>query len=225
MSNAVTQKVMRCLVPILKAASFTETIARDVSRRQSELSTNPQLQRALRQQSRQEAAHAAGFDAALIYMGVRAPADTPLIGAVEEFGRRLSSDLEAGHLAASMFGLQCVLEGLGSVALEPTPGELTKAGDRLVPLRDIVLHQEIAHRRLGEVWVPRLYQAASPEGRGIIDAARRDYVALAQGIVEAGLPILEELVTDREHFQRSAHKYIETLRTAQPTVELEGVVS
>lgn len=203
----MTERVLKALAPIMMAARRTEQIARDVSKRQAELAPNPGLQRALWQQSRQEAAHAAGFDAALQYLGACAP-PVRMLTALEELGARLHSDLDAGQLPSSMIGLQYVLEGLGSIALEPPPGDLARVGDKFVPLRNLVLHQEMAHRRLGEVWVPRFAARSSPSERACLVTAGRDYAALASSIVEAGLPLLEDLETDRDHYLRVSRSFV-----------------
>lgn len=206
----MTEQVLKALSPIMMAARRTEQIARDVSKRQAEIAPTAGLRQALRQQSRQEAAHAAGFDAALQYLG-ESSASGRMLDALEDLGARLHADLDGGDLPSSMIGLQYVLEGLGSIALEPPPGEFARLGDQFVPLRKLVLHQEMAHRRLGEVWVPRFAAALTTAERGRLVAAGRDYAALAHAVVEAGLPLLEGLETDRDHFLRASRSFVTSL--------------
>lgn len=43
-----------------------------------------------------------------------------------------------------------------TASLEPPPRGTRHLGERFVPLRGLLVQQELAHRRLGEVWVPRL---------------------------------------------------------------------
>jgi len=206
----MTARVLKALSPIMMAARRTEQIARDVSKRQAELATTAGLRQALRQQSCQEAAHAAGFDAALQYLG-ESSAPLCMLDALEDLAARLHADLDRGDLPSSMIGLQYVLEGLGSIALEPPPGDLARLGDKFVPLRKLVLHQEMGHRRLGEVWVPRFAAALSTYERSRLSAAGRDYAALANAVVEAGLPLLEGLDTDRDHYLRASRAFVTSL--------------
>lgn len=210
------ESVMRALGPIMIAARRTEEIARDVARRQSDLAPTPALRHALLQQSRQESAHAAGFAAASAYLG---PATAPhrMLQALEQLGARLHADIDAGDLGSSMIGLQYVLEGLGSIALEPPPGELARIGDKFVPLREMVLHQEQGHRRLGEVWVPRIAATVTERQRSRMEAAGRDYAAIAHSVVEAGLPLLADLNTDYAHYERMSRAFVTSLHE-QPLV-------
>ncbi len=204
------ERVIRALGPIMIAARRTEEIARDASRRQSDIAPTTGLRHALLQQSRQESTHAAGFAAASSYLG---PATAPhrMLQALEELGARLDADLDAGDLGSSMIGLQYVLEGLGSIALEPPPGDLAKIGDKFVPLRKMVLHQEQGHRRLGEVWVPRIAAMATEQQRARMEAAGRDYATIAHSVVEAGLPLLADLNTDYAHYERASRSFIANL--------------
>lgn len=206
----MNRNVLRALAPILVAARRTEQIARDVSLGQAKLAPLSSLQHALREQSKQEATHARAFEAALELLGEGRPPERMLV-ALDAFGRRLDTDLAAGRLASSMFGLQYVLEGLGGVALSPPAGHFAQIGDKFVPLRDLVLHQEIAHRRLGEVWVPRLASQLAEEDRSELSTASREYGDLATAVVEAGLPLLEDLEADRNHYVAAASSFLESL--------------
>jgi len=206
----MTRQIMRSLVPILASARRTEEIARDVAAEQASRAPAPALQRSFREQSKHEAMHARAFDAALDLLGSGNPPER-MLKALNEFSARLLSDVSAGRLAASMFGLQYVLEGLGAVALSPPESNFARIGDRFVPLRELILHQEVAHRRLGEVWVPRLAALLGEEERAEFAVASRVYVDLAAAVVEAGLPMLEELETDRNHYLRAAGNFLESL--------------
>ncbi|TFZ01045.1 hypothetical protein EZ242_06520 [Ramlibacter rhizophilus] len=111
-------------------------------------------------------------------------------------------DVQAGRLAASLLGLQCVLEGLACAALAPPPGELARMADAWVPLRPLVLHQEMAHRKLGTTWVARLAPADGAELR----SARADYVALGGELLEAGLSSLDCLAADADHYRAAVRR-------------------
>lgn len=219
----MNRHVLKALVPVLGAARLTEEIARDVSLGQAGLALVPGLQHALREQSKQESMHAKAFEGALELLGANAPPEK-MANALDAFGRRLKRDLAAGRLACSMFGLQYVLEGLGGVALSPPAGHFAQIGDTFVPLRDLVLHQEIAHRRLGEVWVPRLAAHLDEKGRADLVVASREYGDLAAAVVEAGLPLLEDLDTDRNHYVAASASFLEALdleRLLSPIRETE----
>ena len=179
MSSSIDTGAARQLVPLLAAAQEAERIARDIAAAQAAISPVPALQRALRQQSRQEAVHAAVFASALACLPGRAVCPPRLAVALGGFRHRLEVDVAAGRLAASMFGLQHVLEALGHVALQPPGGQLARLGDRFIPLRGVLADQELGHRRLGEVWVPRLAQPFGALQRRALREAGGVYLALA----------------------------------------------
>lgn len=184
------------LRPLLAAIVSAEELTRDISLQQARLAPPP-LARALAQQSRQEALHAVTFRAAHGCLPGNASCPARVQRAMGAFRARLQADLDSGRLAASLLGLQCVLEGVACVALAPPPGELARLADRLVPLRSLVAHQESAHHRLGEVWVARLAPAAGPA----LAAAAADYAVLARELVEAGLDTLACLAADAQHYR------------------------
>jgi hypothetical protein len=195
------------LGPLLAAITIAEEISRDVSARQALLAP-ARLARTLRRQSWQEAAHAAVFRTALHCLPGRYACPPAVHAALSAYTSRLHADLDRGALAASMVGLHCVLEGFAAVALQPPAGALAAGADTLVPLRPFILHQEQAHQRLGEVWVPRLLpitqQRASSAG---------EYCALADALLEAGLAEFECLQEDAASYrERVAAELRSTMR-------------
>ncbi len=197
---------LRRLAPLLAALRQAEAISRDVALAQSALAPAPALRQALRLQSRQEAMHAAAFGAALALAGRRAACPPRLERALAEYRRRLEADVAAGALAASMHGLQCVFECLGEVALQPPAGALARLGDRLLPLRALLLAQEEAHHRLGERWVARLGAGAEPADAAALAAARAAYPALAEAAVEAGVEAFGDFEADGRVFAEAARE-------------------
>lgn len=193
---------VRHLAPLLAAVSIAEEISRDVSRRQAAIAPTV-LRRPLGLQSRQEAVHAATFRAALQCLPGSGRCPDRLVQTLRAFEARLHADVDNGDLAASMLGLHCVLEGLGCIALEPPPGELARLADRAVPLRSFIRHQEEGHRRLGEVWVPRL--AAGTAG---LRLACEDYLALAQAVLTAGLETLDCLAGDAAYYGEAVSRHL-----------------
>jgi len=198
------------LAPLLVAVTAFEEMSRDITRRQSALATAPGLARALLRQSHQEAAHAALFHGALRLTGVRATCPSRLDRALAACRSRLADDLERGDLACSMLGLHRVLEGLGSVALQPPAGDLGRLGNHLVPLRALVLKQEEAHQQLGELWVERLGDHRRPA----LQQACRTYVELADEVADAGLSAFDGYCMDRALYLAGSRVHLDRIRAA-----------
>lgn len=197
------------LAPLLVAVTTFEEMSRDITRRQSALAAAPGLARTLLRQSRQEAMHAAVFHGALRLTGMRADCPPRLADALTHCRSRLEDDLDRGDLASSMLGLHCVLEGLGGVALQPPAGDLGRLGDRLVPLRALVLKQELAHQHLGTLWVGRL-----GGDRRALQAACRSYVGLAEEVVDAGLAAFGGYAMDRALYLAGSRDHLDRVRAA-----------
>lgn len=197
---------MRRVVPLLAAAREAEHVARDIAAAQARIAPAAALQRALYHQSRQEAVHAAAFTAALACLPGRAACPPRLANALAGFRQRLEADVAAGRLAASLFGLQHVLEALGHVALQPPGGELAGLGDQLVPLRGLLAQQELGHRRLGEVWVPRLAQRLDAQQRRALRDAGSGYLDLAREAVDAGLDACAGFADDRRYYAQATQE-------------------
>lgn len=195
------------LGPLLAAVTLAEEISRDISARQALLAPAP-LGRALARQSWQETVHAAVFRSALQCLPGRAACPAALEQALRRYAAQLHDDLDRNDLAASMIGLHCVLEGFGAVALRPPPGALARLADRIVPVRSFILHQELGHQRLGQVWVERL--GGDPAG---LDAALRIYVELAEASLQAGLNTLECLAADREYYEGAVRAHLDSVGT------------
>jgi len=195
------------LSPLLSAVTLAEEISRDVSARQALLAPWP-LSRALRRQSWQETSHAAVFRTALQYLPGKSSCPEPLQKALRTYAAQLHADLDRNALAASMVGLHCVLEGLGAVALQPPPGELARLADRVVPVRSFILHQELGHQRLGEVWVSRL--VAEPARLG---SALGIYIELAEAVLQAGLITLNCLAVDGDYYREAVRAHLRSAKS------------
>lgn len=195
------------LAPLLAAVTLAEQISRDISARQALLAPLP-LGRALARQSWQETTHAAIFRTALQCLPGRAACPPALEHALRRYAAQLHDDLDRGDLAASMIGLHCVLEGLGAVALRPPPGALAKLADRIVPVRSFILHQELGHQRLGQIWVERL--GADPAS---LRTALRTYVELAETSLQAGLNTLDCLAADRAYYEDAVRAHLKSTET------------
>ncbi|MBA3774541.1 MAG: hypothetical protein H0X13_19245, partial [Ramlibacter sp.] len=135
-----------------------------------------------------------------------------LAAALARFRHRLEADVAAGRLAASLFGLQHVLEALGHVALQPPGGELASLGDQFVPLRGLLANQELGHRRLGEVWVPRLALLLGTQQRRVLRDAGRGYLELAHEAVDAGLDACAGFADDRRHYAQVTQRCLDGLQ-------------
>lgn len=206
MTGAIAAAAKR-LAPLLVAVTAFEEMSRDVTRRQSALAPSPGLAHALVRQSRQEAMHAVVFRGALRLTGLHAASPPRLAEALAQCRARLEDDLDRGDLACSMLGLHCVLEGLGGVALQPPAGDLGRLGDHLVPLRALILKQELAHQHLGELWVERL--AAN---RLALQAACSAYVELAESVVDAGLAAFGNYAMDQALYLAGSREHLGRMR-------------
>lgn len=204
---------LRAIAPLLAAITLAEEISRDVTARQALLAP-PRLRQTLHQQSWQETAHAAVFRSALHCIPGSFQCPPGVRSALQEYAARLHSDLDRGALALTIVGLHCVLEGFAAVALQAPPGLLASTADSLVPLRSFILHQERAHQRLGEIWAPRLL----PDPMALAGSAR-EYCALAEALLDAGLGELECLHTDADHYRS---RVAEHLCTAVRGLEKSG---
>ena len=224
LGSSAARSARQRLAPLLWMLKFGEELSRDIALGQAGLAPTPQLQRVLGLQSRQEAMHAALFGAALRCCCApgRAAAPPRLIAALDDFSARLRDDVAAGRLAASMIGLQCVLEGLAGAVLRPAQGELARLGDRLLPLRSFVLLQEEAHHRLGEVWLPRLTGRDAASAAAALAATCRGYVASGDAIVEAGLVLFDGYAADRDHYAAASRVHLDAVRSWATTLSRAG---
>ncbi|MEP7058195.1 MAG: hypothetical protein ABI809_10540 [Caldimonas sp.] len=197
----------RRLAPLLVAVVAFEEMSRDVTRLQSAIAPTPGLARALLRQSRQEAMHAAVFRGALRLTGIRADCPPRLATGLAQVRLRLQDDLRRGDLGSSMLGLHCVMEGLGSTALQPPAGDLGRLGDRLVPLRALILEQELAHQQLGERWIERMAGERSE-----LRVACQVYVELAEAIVDAGLDAFGGYSADEAAYRIDSAAHLDRMR-------------
>lgn len=197
---------LRALGPLLDGVVRAEELSRDMSASQASLAP-PGLAAVLRRQSRQESAHVLLFRAALRCVGGSAAAPARVQQALEAYERQLRTDLAAGAIARSLVGLQCVLEGLAEVALQPPQGMLGAAADQLVPMRACILHQEHGHQRLGELCLARM----APEPGATREAAD-EYVELALDLLDAGLATLDCLRQDRVHYGHAVPQRLAAIR-------------
>lgn len=133
------------LARLLEVLRSGEVLAAQIASRQSQLARLPWMARALRVQAAQERGHATMATAALALTGsaTRTPDVTLALR------QQLNHDLDQGNLAASMLGLQGVVEHLGEALLESLGRYTHPAGTVLHALRTKVLAQEHSHVLLG----------------------------------------------------------------------------
>ena len=151
-----TLKLAR-LLEVLRAG---EALAADVALRQAQLARVNWMARALQKQAAQERGHAAMASAALTLTGMRR-AQKSMDGVTAPLRACIEHDLETGNLAASLLGLQGVVEHLGEALLESMGRYEHPAGVILHALRVKVLAQERGHLLLGA----RCLQALASFGR------------------------------------------------------------
>ena len=130
---------------LLEVLRGGEELAAQVALRQSQIAPAPWMSRALCMQAAQERSHAAMVTAALTLVATRQR--TPDVTLA--LRRRINHDLDAGNLAASIVGLQGVIEHLGEALLELLGRHQHPTGVLLHALRKKVLAQEHGHVLLG----------------------------------------------------------------------------
>ena len=130
---------------LLEVLRGGEELAAHVALRQSQIAPAPWMSRALCMQAAQERSHAAMATAALTLVAAKQRAPDVTLA----LHRRINHDLDAGNLAASILGLQGVIEHLGEALLEALGRHQHPAGALLHALRKKVLVQVHGHVLLG----------------------------------------------------------------------------
>ena len=130
---------------LLEVLRGGEELAAHVASRQSQIAPAPWISRALCMQAAQERSHAAMATAALTRVATKQRAPDVTLA----LHRRINHDLDAGNLAASILGLQGVIEHLGEALLEALGRHQHPAGALLHALRKKVQAQEHGHVLLG----------------------------------------------------------------------------
>ena len=80
---------------LFRALALGECLAQDCARRQAVFVADPEIRHFLTRQARQEAFHARMLDGAVAVLDSKRHADTPLTQALQAYGARLESDLDA----------------------------------------------------------------------------------------------------------------------------------
>lgn len=131
--------------PLLAVLGSGEALAAQTAWCPSQLAHLPWVAHALRAQAAQERGHAAMATAALALVGTGTR--TPDIA--HELRQHLNRNLDSGSLAASMLGLQGVVEHLGEALLESLGSYTHPAATLLHALRVKVVAQGHSHVLLG----------------------------------------------------------------------------
>jgi hypothetical protein len=143
--SATRTRRLACLLGVLQAG---EQLAAATAAQQARLAPLPWMRRALVTQAEQERRHAAIARGAWHLVGASSCASS-VPDVCAGLRARLAADLARGDLAASLIGLQGVIEHLGEALLEFLGQHPHPAGAVLHPLRRHVLAQERAHMLLG----------------------------------------------------------------------------
>ena len=204
---SVTLKLAR-LLEVLRAG---EALAADVAKRQSQLAHTDWMARALQVQAAQERGHAAMAAAALKLADLRgARAGMPDVTA--RLRARIEHDLDAGNLAASLLGLQGVVEHLGEALLESLGRFDHPAGAILHALRVKVLAQEHGHVLLGA----RCLQALTPSGGALALDVLDEYRALGRDSAIQVTALLDDARLDADVFWRGVDTRLSDWYTHTP---------
>ncbi len=185
---------LACLLDVLHAG---EALAARTAARQATLAPERWMTRALRVQAVQEYGHAGMAGAALALNGTRGH-NFDILAAVRT---RLHRDLDQGNLAASLLGLQGVVEHLGEALLETLGTYTHPAGAPLHALRVKVLAQERGHVQLGARCLTTL-AAQSPASHAGLTDALDDYRALGLSVALQVGSLLDDARLDGATFWR-----------------------
>ncbi|MBK9115329.1 MAG: hypothetical protein IPM22_06745 [Betaproteobacteria bacterium] len=164
-----------------------ERIAERVAHRQAALAPDAPAARFLASQARQEAMHAAVFDAAAA--ALRVPADAIDDAPYAAYEARLAAALDRGDFVASVVGTQVVLEALGDALLARLDRGLAAHGAGFVRLRRRIRAQEAAHHAFGRALLDRLV-ATGGATDAAVGAHERAYRQCALALLTAAEPML-----------------------------------
>jgi hypothetical protein len=159
-----------------------ECIAHDGARRQALICGDARMKRFFALQATHEMLHAGVLDVACSVLSPRHRAQSPALTALAAFRRDLEHDLARGHLAASIVGLQIVLEGLGMLTLSRMNPALSRHGARFAPFKRVLEQQEHTHHAFGCRWLERQDRSLLPQRA----ADARRYFDLAAAVIDDG---------------------------------------
>lgn len=170
---------------------------------QTRMAPLPWMRRALATQAGQERQHALIARAALQVVGTNWA--TPDVTAA--LAARLQRDLESGDLAASLIGLQGVVEHLGEALLEFLGTHEHPTGALLHPLRCHVLAQEQGHVALGARCLAALDAPQNAD-------AYAEYCELGRALAGQVANLLDDARLDGDAFWRDVQARLAAWRQA-----------
>lgn len=138
------------------------------------------LARAINAQARQERQHAVIAGSLSLYAGEDWRGAGAALLELNVLDRRISCDLDAGRLADSLYGMQGVLDQLGTALITRLAASPHPVARCFAPVARRVLAQEQGHVTLGEKWFLTLGAKPSPA----LDAYRVIGAKLAQRVSE-----------------------------------------
>lgn len=210
-SWTVARRDRRCaLASLFAAIERGEILSCTIAEGQAEICADPRSRRALLGQARQEAFHAKVFKAARSLLGVQHPPPALVFGALAEYERVLNMDLRQRNLVGTLVGLQAMLEGIGSVVLEPPRTNFARMATSLVPVRGALLRQEQAHYRHGMALLRNLAEQ-SARGRRDAATAYANYRPLAEAVVAASIAIFDGSEVDQMVYRAAADNALDAL--------------
>lgn len=173
----------RRLARIIAVLGEGERLAARVSAAQARLARDPRMRQVLAAQAAQEAGHARLAE--FLERALPSPVipATPALAALRTLERQIERDLEAGDLAASVIGMQGVVEHLGETVLERLD-PMRHGIPFLVPIHRKVLAQERAHVAFGRRWLATL-------GAPVRGDALASYVGLGGAVYTSVCELLD----------------------------------
>ena len=126
-----------------------EQLAFDCASKQSIIFENDVSRRFLKAQARQEALHTKIFKAGIGILTPRGSGEPIAKRQMNDYRKLLDSNLERGHRAESLLGMQIIFEGLGDIALTRISDGFPTRGLAFRRVRHLIVGQEDVHHSFG----------------------------------------------------------------------------
>ncbi len=187
------------LARLLQFIEFGERIAHACAKAQAAIAPDFGTHRFLKEQARQEAAHAYIFHTTITWIAPRHLGDSPFSRPFAHYQRLIESALRRGDFFETILAEQVILEGLGEVTLRKLETGLLKREAPLQRLRRMFLQQEEAHHGFGTRTLERAIERGEVSERYLQERAY-DYVLLARSMITTGQELLHEMTEDPEWY-------------------------
>jgi hypothetical protein len=185
-----------------------EQLAFDCASKQSMIFDDRISRRFLKAQARQEALHAKIFKAGIGILTPRGIGEPLAKKQMNEYRRLLEANLEHGHRAESLLGMQIIFEGLGDITLTRISDGFPTRGLAFRRVRHLIVGQEDAHHSFG---LRRFQQELGSTNRDINKLIHQSQLHL-----EVLDTILIAIRSFFEYFEEDAGEYLGELIAMMP---------